>query len=180
MGDDEEYNLGNNVNTSKSKAIGIPNLSIARESLGNAKKLCDQYGHNNPALVRILIGHILPYLSCIVFYEGPTIVGTFSTICDEFYGEKINLGIDTVKIVCANPTSMLAMIEQLDFIVKEYSREMQLLPTHTYQTRVKLVFGKELDVNFWDERRLVMAARVQLLIAHMNMIIGSAEREIKV
>jgi len=176
--DDDDYNPSNNAIAPKSRSIGIPNLAIARESLGNAKKLCDQYGHNNPALVRILVGHILPYLSCVVFYAGQEFVGTFTTMCDEFYGEKIDLGIDSVKIKCANPTSMLSMIEQIDFIERTYSREMSILPSGRNKTRVKLVFGKELDVPFWDDRRLLMAARIQLLLSHMNIVIGSVEREI--
>ncbi len=174
MENDEDYQ----INTMAKKPTPILNLAIARESLANAKKMCEQHGHANPALVKILVGHILPHLSCILFCDKHELIGTFPTICDEFYGEKISLGIDTVRIKCANPTSMLSMIEQINFIERTYSRDVNILPSTTTETRVKLVFCTEIDLSLWDDKRLLIAARMQLLLSHMNMIIDSVEREI--
>lgn len=180
MTDDEEYNLGNNNNAiaQPKKPNAILNLAIARESLANAKKMCEQHGHANPALVRILIEHLLSDMCCIIFSNGPKTVCAFTSLCNTRYGEKIDFDIDAVQIVCENPTPLLAAIREIDAIERTYSGEMAILPSFRKEVSVQLVFGKELDVNFWDDKRLLIAARMQLLLSHMNMIVDDVEREV--
>ena len=73
MTDDEEYNLGNNNNAiaQPKKPNAILNLAIARESLANAKKMCEQHREYSP--LKLVMAHRqmpLPMDSGLKYNEG--------------------------------------------------------------------------------------------------------------